>query len=1115
MRFVGRLARLSFAVFIVALVGMAAGCETDPPGASARVITHRSQLIGGDRAIGEIGDFIIENEKVRFVVHKAGFSRGFGVYGGSLIDADLRRPSEYSDSGDGHGFDNFSEMFPAMFIQAVAVDDVSILNDGTDGGPAQIAVTGIGGDFFEFLGVFNRLITGSHELWSDPYSEARLRYTTIYELPPGAQYLRVRFQVTNISAVDLPFPSPEAELLDSQGLPTQDFHVPVGDVALFGATNRAFIPGIGFDLRTALEASYNDPNIEWPAFPGIVADFVASKSEHTSYGIVAQPSERNFVAANKQYYDKNGTVVTNSSMLVPFMTSGAFGIFYDSAPDSLAVGESFESVKYFVVGTGDVGSVVDVIHEIKGLATGRLGGIVVDAVTSAPSEGAMVIVYNRDEDNARRPYSQYDVQTGGRFSGTLPPGSYSLRVSGEARVLSPFVDFEIVANEDTAVRVESTPSATIVVHTSGENGQPLPSKATAVGRYDAAHAGEDITSFLFNLEAGEELRNTDLDVDDPNDPDTLRYIEAIAFMDEGVAELQVRPGTYEVVSSRGPEYDLASTTVTVDANKSATVSHVLHRVVDTTGWVSVDSHVHSRASTDSALSLDERVRSLAAEGIDVPIATDHNVVTDYAPYVARNNLTQWMHPIVGVELTTLETGHFNGYPLRYNAGLSTHGSFEWGQLRPDEIFNRVRDLGSLLSHETVIQVNHPRDTVLGYYEQYDRHPLDHSHDVPAGLLASFTQPYGPAFFDDEGESTFSFNYDAVELLNGKLYGQIHHYRVPESLPPGELPDDIPPAGTILTDADGAVGFPGVVDDWFNLLNLGYRYIGVGTGDSHSSHDEAGQFRTMVFVGDDRPESVTDQILVNALRTRRAVATNGPLIDFYINDPVAGVMGQTIVDGDGTVSLTLKLTSAPWAGVRRVNIYRNGTIAHTMLVAPGRNLATNPINETIELELDKDGETLKDSWFVVEAVGFDNMFPAVRPLEIPPLLLLDAVGALAGPLGFGQDEFGALRPPETFAVTPYAITNPVWVTRTDAAFEAPGIVPLDELNDIANYSYLQEGVHPIWSVGRPQRKVRRYTEGTERSDPVHRKVPYFYPVRGDMLDVRMALCRYGLPHGHGL
>src|SRR5262249_35991817 len=158
--------------------------------------------------------------------------------------------------------------------------------------------------------------------------------------------------------------------------------------------------------------------------------------------------------------------------------------------------------------------------------------------------------------------------------------------------------------------------------------------------------------------------------------------------------------------------------VTVQPGETATVTHVLHRVVDTAGWVVADTHVHSRNSIDSAMTLDERVVSLAAEGVEVPISTDHNYVTDFGPYVARNDLTKWLHPITGVEMTTLESGHYNGYPLRYDIGPITHGSFEWARRTPAQIFDDLRGLGRDGPDQTIVQVNHPRDQILGYFSQY-------------------------------------------------------------------------------------------------------------------------------------------------------------------------------------------------------------------------------------------------------------------------------------------------------------------------------------------------------------------------------------------------------------
>jgi hypothetical protein len=90
-------------------------------------VTDRTQLFGGGpRALGEVGDYMLQNDRIRVVIQNAGFSRGFGVYGGGIIDADLRRFDEQgrSESNRLGGHDIFAEMFPSFFFQAVACDKV-------------------------------------------------------------------------------------------------------------------------------------------------------------------------------------------------------------------------------------------------------------------------------------------------------------------------------------------------------------------------------------------------------------------------------------------------------------------------------------------------------------------------------------------------------------------------------------------------------------------------------------------------------------------------------------------------------------------------------------------------------------------------------------------------------------------------------------------------------------------------------------------------------------------------------------------------------------------------------------------------------------------------------
>ncbi|MCS6898403.1 MAG: hypothetical protein RMJ98_01380, partial [Myxococcales bacterium] len=536
-----------------------------------------------------------------------------------------------------------------------------------------------------------------------------------------------------------------------------------------------------------------------------------------------------------------------------------------------------------------------------------------------------------------------------------------------------------------------------------------------------------------------------------------------------------------------------------------------------------DTHIHSRNSIDSPMRLGERVRSIAAEHVEWAVSTDHNYITDFAPFIIENHLERFLFSSIGLEMTTLESGHFNGYPLSYQVGPVTHGSFQWGAQPPDVIFQRLRELGRFGSTNTLIQVNHPRDQILGYFSQYDRHGLT-MEEIPATTLTTqLVKPSGPAFRKEPGnpasETTFSFNFDLLEVVNGKLFWEIRHYRSPEVLPPGEVPDNLPPPGTLLLEADGGdVAFPGVVDDWFNLLNLGYKFIGVGTGDSHSGDDEAGQFRTMVFVGKDDPQEVTELDMVQGLRSRRVLMTNGPMLDFYINDPVKGVMGQTLSTTEPSVQLHYKLSAAPWIRVDFLNIWRNGILAARINVDPNRDLAAQPLEDSITLELDQRTGSARDSWFVVEAISSTSMFPVVLPTELPPLVLTDAVASLAGPLGLGGDEFGSVRPAETFAVVPYALTNPVWIT-TEAGrdFQPPGVLSVEEQRSPTN----DPGFQRIFDQQNAAIKIARKVPIKAESRPGElvqkkgrrRRTGLFYPDADNPYDWRKVLIRMGYGHGH--
>ena len=1073
--------RWVFWMGIAALLASAWGCgeagedEAGSTWAGARRVELRNELVGGPRALGEVGDFLLENDQVRAVIQAPGFSRGFGIYGGSLIDLDLRRAREAGNSAGGSGRDALGELFPAFFLQAVRVDTVEVIADGRDGGTAIVRASGDGGDFLTLVDNVNRLITGS--FGGRNLTERQLRFEIDYALAPGSRTVQVTFRVINLTDAPIVLPPRSfAGLLNQAGIRC----VPVGDVALFGALSSLFAPGVGFDVRFGLERSFA---IDFPGnvFPGLVTEWMATRSAAgVSYGYFSAGNERNLLYQNREIYEAGlGRPVTPSSMIIPFTASGFVGVFYDCAPPRLEPAGSldednrptdrFESVKYVAVGTGDVASALDEMLRFQGAAQGRVAGMVFDQVSGQPAVDVNVLVYQRQGDDLRI-YSQFSVGESGSFAGALPPGSYSLRIQGPGRHLSDATPVEIAENELTSLRLVAPSPGRVVVHFLNPEGVRLPAKVTAVGRYAPEFANLPTTSFLFDLETGDSFRYTDLVPDDPNDPDTLRFIEGTAYAHRGVAVLRVRPGTYDFVSTRGLGYDFAETRgVDVRPGDTVTLTHVLRPVIPNSGWLHADLHLHSQNSIDSAESLDNRVRGVAAEGLQWAVATDHNFLTDYAPYLASNDLLDWVRGSVGLELTTLEAGHFNGFPLRLDLTDITRGMFQWSSRPPAEIFEELRSRGRYGPENTIIQVNHPRDSILGYFNQYRRSGVTADFFPPTQIpgIGPVT-PSGPAFYryDEDGTTAFTAertlyadNFDAIELINGKRLDQLRHYRMPDVPPeildrlPQSIRNRLPEAGAVLVERPGQpeprVAFPGAIDDWFNLLNLGYRYIGVGNSDSHGPDTEPGTPRTLIWVGTSDVRQVSEMDFVRGLQSRRVIATNGPIIEFTIaGTPVGG----DVRSDENTVQARLQIYAAPYVSVGRVNIIRNGLVYQTLQVDQDRNLMSQPLDETLTLTLEacegpgvplercsEAGEPI-DTWFVVEAIGYRSLFPLARPNEIPKIDLIDAVGSLGSILGLGGSEFGPFEPADLAPVTPYGLTNPIWVSYRRDDFQARGPQP---------------------------------------------------------------------------
>lgn len=264
----------------------------------------------------------------------------------------------------------------------------------------------------------------------------------------------------------------------------------------------------------------------------------------------------------------------------------------------------------------------------------------------------------------------------------------------------------------------------------------------------------------------------------------------VVYTKGGHAVLHVPPGDYVLHAGRGFEWSVSRTEVSVKRAETRTLSLNLIREVDTRGWIAADSHIHTLThSGHGDASVEERLITIAGEGVELAIATDHNHHTDYAPAAAALGLNDRFTSVIGNEVTTRQ-GHFNAFPIAPGAALVSAGTQDWAQLIP-----AIRSTPGV----RVITLNHPRDV--------------HSGFTPLGSL-HFNPRTG------RHRRAESLKVDAMEVVtSAAMQSDIHL----------------------------------LFHDWFALLNRGHRIAAVASSDSHDvSRYILGQGRTYAAAADENP-----------------------------------------------------------------------------------------------------------------------------------------------------------------------------------------------------------------------------------------------------------------------
>ena len=1003
------------------LAACLASCVDNQPYARAYAADNLSQTIGGPKALARPGDIILENDRIRVAVLGTRPSLGPHTSGGSLVDADLQRNDDRYQHG--HGLDQLAEVFPTVNMNVAKVHDgagtVSIVNDGSDGGPADVCIEGPYDPFITLLkGLWPRVNGPSFRLRTD------------YILAPGSPALLMR-TVATIGATQgdcdgppddgIPVAPGSDDAMDIIPLAMQSGMV-FGDFYLQGGSVDVFTPEIGFDEEVYIDdlRKQGVNTFEQP----IGVDYIAGTADGVSYGIMSDQG-------------KLWIPMFTSSQTVA-VGGGIEGVIDESTgqvmrgryPD----GTQYRYDRWFTVGRGDVGSVVDNLLEAKGTPTGHVEGHVVEAGTGVTLSGVAVFAYKA---GASEPWLEWTTDVGddpvldGSFAGNLPSGDWELQTYGEGRPVGERVPVTITAGQTRDVALESPQPASVHFTVHDGDGIEVPAKVTFI-RVD-----------------GTDVRHTDL-----GDSFIGGKPAEVVFAPYGQGQVGLPPGQYQAIASRGIEYEIdESQPFTITAHSAVDLDLTVVHTVDTTGWISADFHVHAQPSFDAGVSLPGRVATMAAEGVDFFASSDHDAITDYRPIIDDMGLEPWVSSAVGTEVTTIELGHFLGFPLYHDYLADNGGALDWTGLEPQEIMDGIRAMGDPADPDPpLVFVGHPRDGIIGYFDQFGLDPYASDNGQPIAAPSLAVQLTNPMI----SSSDFSLDFDAVEVLNAKrlelirtpLTSEEEAYQADPSsetvydmLKRTMAEQDALIAGSQAgsgssgkTATLGGGGNQGTIDDWFNLLNLGYRITALGNSDTHGTTEvESGCPRNFVASDSDDPAMLRAQDIAAAVKAGKVVATYGPFIRFSVEGVADSGPGSTIT-GTDPVTFDLEVDSPSWFDVERVEVYENGTLIQEYDV-PSPNEDT--VNFTKQLTVQPD----KDSWYVVIAMGSGSMAPVFTPVDIAPVQLQDVVvDALSGVPGASTLMQPAWPIPRTFPIHPYGLTNPIWIDRDADGFDPPGLAP---------------------------------------------------------------------------
>lgn len=1067
------------------------------PATQPYTIKSPDELIGGPQAEGRIGDVLLTNGVIRAIIAQRGYYPGVTSFGGGLIDVDWVRPGSA-----GHGHDQFGAMMPMLNVEwtsnaqdvlAFAEFDVDrflrselpvlTARDANIAAPV-IVVRGLI-DAYDFLDVdfiepvaktFGQTISydARFDDMNDPFQAYDLRgiapiVYTVYEMPKGANYIKITTIVQNTS---------EAPIA-----------MPVGDFVSGGSALQTLIPGLGF-RPPLMQQLLGDTTALIYAGPAGV---------DVSYGYFADPRQftdgvgKRLPSASLTFNGVTGVLLGETFTGLFPLGSGQRATIRSSIP-----AQGYRAVtRYLVIGDGSAGSVFDAGLKLLDIPQRSISGRVVDARGSGVLD-ATVAIQNADGHTI----VTWRTDGEGRFAGTLPTGGRDLPMLGTGQYQ---VKVEKPGYHDGAAAQAGrcTPDQLDLRSGSGVQlacvlGYSGVVQLTGPVRDAATHQPIVARMMVLGVDPTPDRQRPAV-FGDPTLDETpagivaLRYINIRGGLDATTDDsLRLEPGRYTLLFSHGMEYEIRAATIDVPTFGLVRVDPgTLRRIIPTPGWISADFHIHAQHSPDSAAPVDLRAVAASGEGLDVLHSSDHDYVFDYAPVVAgleaRGLLPAGgMGTITGNEITPIHLGHIHAFPLERDESLPAGGAVDWGHgagntdgtapavaMTMSDILHQVQ--AQHAGHELVLQINHISDPVMSVlalsgmvtspvYRQIDGLPL----------LATLTDPLTVRLPTDG-------NTDAMRVWGSG-----------------------PQMGAGFTAIELTVGpelsknflLETALPQWFNLLNAGLLYTATANSDSHTVTTPLGLPRNFIAYDQDPADgmgatwgAVDRDAYARAINQHKVTVSAGPLVQMSavnaegdradIGEMIAGKQMLVRVD----------VTASSWAWFDTIEIYANtepqpldddgigllsGTAGHAhtffapyhrpwFIYEPTASFRLRDgtltdwheehgiIHATVEVPL----TIPQDAWIVAvargtpETEGFRTLFPIMTLSraaegEQPSLAATDNTGAALSPLA-------ALQRDPLYAIPAWGFTNPIFVD-TDGDTDGDGN-PFEAL-------YVKQGISPV-------------------------------------------------------